>query len=412
MDRVQRNSNERVKTCEENLHVVCVCSGIGFPHGFAQPRRIQMIGKTVLHEGLQFSVLHIGGSPTAANKNRIGVYQGIAFEYLPGILVRPKNSLKRSLLYLYGALLALVKIRSLRNHNQQVCAYTWVGGGFFGITFKIFLRLINVPSVQEVNEWWPGRFQWLQKTLNLLFSDGTIVISKKIEKRLRDLCDTYSITNKIIRIPVLTDRDEETSRQNIEKVRAEVTPYLLWCGNVDGYLRDVIFMLRSLSNVHKNGYKCSMVFAGTKSVNAEMTVKEHMDELGLPRDCVQMTGYVTDEELAGLILHARALLLPLWSDDRSQCRFPTKLGEYLLSKKPVITCQVGDLCDFLTDGQSAYICQPGNESAFAEKICCVLCDATAAESVGKRGKDQAEKWLDFRNHTRPLSQFFTDILLQ
>ena len=48
--------------------------------------------------------------------------------------------------------------------------------------------------------------------------------------------------------------------------------------------------------------------------------------------------------------------------------FATKLGEYLLTGKPVIISDVGEAKNYLKDGESAYIVDSGQPNLIAKKI--------------------------------------------
>jgi len=402
-------SNWNKEGYEYDSHVICVCLGTGFPHGVAHSRRIHMVGKAVIEEGLRFSVLHIGGSPTDINKKSRGIYDGIEYEYIPAKLSRSKNPIWRKILYLWGIILSIFRIYAIRAKEKRICVYNWTGGAFLSIAFTFALRIIRVPSVQEVNEWWPGRMEWFKKFIGLCISQGTITISHTIHHRLNTLCSKYSISNERIRIPVLTEIGAWKLPQGSEKIQKIDSPYVLWCGDIKGYMRDIRFMIQAISHVINEGYKCKLVLIGSKSESVERVVEEYINELGLEKDSIHMTGYITDDDLKVFMWFSSALLLPLWNDDRSQCRFPTKLGEYLSSEKPVITCDVGDLRDFLINEESAFIYHPGNYIDFAEKICAVLQNPKAAISVGKNGKEKASKYLAYQNYSKSLSQFFVSI---
>jgi len=402
-------------TFKTGIQIVCVCSGIGFPGGLAATNRLCMIGRAVAGQGTSFSVLHIGGSAVNINKDVKGVYEGIEFEYLPGIISRPKNFLKRKFVYFYGALLAIFRILAIRNSKHKICVYMFVGPGVLELLLSILLWLLRVPVVCEVNEWWGGDnfasriAQWFQNGPLLYFSKGTITISRTIERRLRELCAKRNFVNEIIRVPVLVDLEKWKFATKKNQNRQNDLPYILWCGDVEGYFYDVQFMLRTLSYVLQRGYKCKLILAGQKSPHTKNKIERYLKNLGLPKNCVDLTGYVTDGCLNELMSDAVALLLPLWNNDRSQCRFPTKLGQYLASARPVVTSNVGDTGELLTDGLSGYICPPGDELAFAEKICQVLNEPQKALAVGQNGRKQALKWLDYRKYGQPLARFFGEI---
>ena len=54
------------------------------------------------------------------------------------------------------------------------------------------------------------------------------------------------------------------------------------------------------------------------------------------------------------VIRQRPRFYPLGQDDRSLTRLPNKMGEYLASGRPVISCEIGDLTNFLIDNVNAY----------------------------------------------------------
>ena len=84
--------SELTNRMDWKCHVLCVCSGIGFPHGLASSKRIVLIGKSLIEGGVDFSVLHVGGSPIDRNTTNEGTYEGIIFEYLPGTCKKANRS--------------------------------------------------------------------------------------------------------------------------------------------------------------------------------------------------------------------------------------------------------------------------------------------------------------------------------
>jgi glycosyltransferase involved in cell wall biosynthesis len=85
--------------------------------------------------------------------------------------------------------------------------------------------------------------------------------------------------------------------------------------------------------------------------------------------------------------------------------YPSKLTEYVATGKPVITVNVGEVSDFYTDGHNAWVVEPENVNAMAEKLDYVLRNYDRALEVSARGKElimttfnyhyQAKRMLDF-----------------
>jgi glycosyltransferase involved in cell wall biosynthesis len=97
----------------------------------------------------------------------------------------------------------------------------------------------------------------------------------------------------------------------------------------------------------------------------------------------------------------------LFDDDRSRTRMPTKLGGYLASGTPVITCNVGDLTYLLSHGRNAYISAPGDDLAFAENMCSVLHDRVTARKIGAAGRHVCEAEIHYEVHSARLADFFS-----
>ena len=270
------------------------------------------------------------------------------------------------------------------------------------------MKLLNIPVVQEVNEWYPGKMEWINKLFCLFLSNGTIAISKMIEERLSMLCSKYKISNKVLRIPVLMVVENSYQFKSARVPAVSDTPYILWCGNIQGYMRDIKFMIRSHYCAEKLGCGCNLTLVGKINANTRKEVENYIRTIGLNKKYVHFTGYVSNDELKLLMHNARALLLPLWDDDRSRCRYPTKLAEYLLSETPIITCSIGDLSDYLVDNLSAFFYPPGDERKLSEKIWEILNNPEFANSVGRQGRLQAKKCLDYRSKSQILSDFFCE----
>ena len=88
--------------------------------------------------------------------------------------------------------------------------------------------------------------------------------------------------------------------------------------------------------------------------------------------------------------------------------FSTKLGEYLMTSRPVIITAVGEATHSLQDGHTAYIIPPDDTDLLAKTIVDVLTHPTEAQKIGNAGKELAEKVFNTNYQARRIIQFFKD----
>jgi glycosyltransferase involved in cell wall biosynthesis len=392
--------------------VVCVCRGCGFPFGAGDPPRIISVGKALQSAGVKFRVLHCGPSPLAANQDTAGVYEGIPFEYTTYSTKRPSNRVLRILLYAWSLSILILRILALFPGRRRTCVYIYIQNGPIGVIVAAISRLLGIPVVQEVNEWWPGTpdgspfLDWLYGGPMFSLANGTLVISSLIEERVRAIAEKSKRQLIVQRTPILVDMNEFHPGQPARSSSCDDLPQFVWCGGVAAYPKDIDFLIRALGRVTRRGLQCQLTIAGAVREDAGRRVLEYARVNGVA-GAVVLTGFIDDARLDALYRSAAGLLLPLFDDDRSRTRMPTKLGGYLASGTPVITCAVGDLTNLLRHGQNAYVGAPGDEQAFAENMCAVLRDRAAAREIGAAGRRVCAAEIHYEVHAVRLADFFS-----
>ena len=89
----------------------------------------------------------------------------------------------------------------------------------------------------------------------------------------------------------------------------------------------------------------------------------------------------------------------------STAGFPTKLGEYLASGKPVVTTATGGIPRYLRSGVDAFLVHSGDTVAFAETLRYVMSHPEHATEVGLRGRQIALKEFSNVRHGARLIEF-------
>ena len=82
-------------------------------------------------------------------------------------------------------------------------------------------------------------------------------------------------------------------------------------------------------------------------------------------DRVTFTGLVEWERIPSLLNSCDILVMARPSGRFAEAGFPTKLGEYMACKKPVVVTKVGDIPLYLRDKESAMLVEPNNPESIA-----------------------------------------------
>ena len=106
-------------------------------------------------------------------------------------------------------------------------------------------------------------------------------------------------------------------------------------------------------------------------------------------DNVIFLGAVSPNEMPNLLSNAEMLLLTRPNNKQAHYGFPTKLGEYLLSKRPVVVSRVGDIDAFLIDGVNAKLVQPDNIAEIANKMIWISNNPAESNTLGIKGHECA-----------------------
>jgi len=392
-----------------SYQVICVCGGCGFPLT-ATAARIINVGKALQAAGIGFRLLHCGPSPVSLNTQKSGVYQGISFEYTTG-LKRPKTLLARLPVYaraLVGLTWRLCRLRPLR---RRTAIYLYSMEGPLVLYTGILCRLLGLPVVQEMCEWFPSDAarpaftHWLYRKVIFAQATGTLVISKWLEHRVRERSVVANPRLLIHLLPSMVDSQRFVDASPETASVPATVPYFLWCGV--GYTEDVLFLIRVLALVNREGYRCKLrIISAAFLLWGPQTILDYAAKQGLPPDAIDLMGCVDDRTLAMSYKSAAALLLPLWDNDMSRARMPNKLAEYLASGRPAITCRVGDLLDFLFHGVNAYLSKPGDERDFANQMIEILRDPSRANRIGAAGQKTSIDRFDYRSQIDTLAKFF------
>ncbi|MBK6285945.1 MAG: glycosyltransferase [Draconibacterium sp.] len=285
--------------------------------------------------------------------------------------------------------------------------YSYNHGNLFNVYIILLCKLFNIKLVQEINEWYHNDLnRKLEKRIIegplVKKSNGAFVISETIEKKALAINPNL----KLLKIPVL----EDFSRSwNVEVEQKASEKYCFWMGDVDGYQNDVFFILKACSEVNRMGIPLHFNISGPCNNDTLNRIKEIANQFDYPPHFIKLLGYISEEELNTYCNNAFLFVVPLWDDERSKSRFPTKIASFMRASKPIITCNIGEISNLLTDMVNVLYYQEGDFKDLALKIKRLFDDNELYERISNESYSFASKYFNYLSYSNKIKLFLCNL---
>jgi glycosyltransferase involved in cell wall biosynthesis len=403
-------------TAQRSLKVVFLSDWLGFPNGMAATNRVRLLARGMAQAGARVHVVCMQTSdrpPTIENWATSGVWHGVTFEYTCGRTVRHSSFLMRRIIEARGWLMGALRLVQLRRAGRMDGVYLWFTCQRAELRRALFvglLRLLRVPVVMELNER-PWALRDDRSVVERIVSplacmDGAVSISRYLTEWAQAEAVRRRSPLRIVEVPILVDMAEQPQPHELP----DAEPMVVFSGAPE-YDETVGFIVRAMEYVWQRYPACRLMITGARPGDpAAESLRRRLVAHETGRDDrVQLRGYLPRRELLDLYQDAWALLIPLFDDVRSRARFPTKIGEYLASARPIVTTSIGEMARLFTDGENAFLCSAGDAEQYGLKICAVLADKEMADRVGAAGREFALAHFDYERHGRPLVEAFDQV---
>lgn len=172
-----------------------------------------------------------------------------------------------------------------------------------------------------------------------------------------------------------------------EKIRPEVG-LVAYAGDINEHKDGVRTLVRSIrdrlrADVGDGGANLLLIGSSTNPEDVE-SIRAYVCQEGL-ESRVRMVGRIPRDEALRLLRSAEVLVIPRPYSLQAEFGFPTKLGEYLETGRPVVTTDVGDIKFRLQDRTHACVVPASDDVALSEAIGWCLDNQNEAQRMAERG---------------------------
>jgi len=271
-------------------------------------------------------------------------------------------------------------------------------------------RISGAKLVQECSEHPLIYYQkgFLKKTegkikvyLQSKFTDGIFCIS-------RFLVDFFKSKgfpeSRLMLLPSTVDTDRFTEKTE----RPLPYSFIGYFGGLTFNRDNIDILVRAFALITDKHPDIHLVIGGFCSDSDRIKLENLIRELNVSPK-TNLLKYLPRVEIVKYIIHSDILVMVRARDLETQASFPSKLTEYLATLKPVVTVNVGEIPDFLTDGVNAYLVEPGDSEKLAQKLDYVLNNYNTALEVAKKGKQLTETVFNHNYQAKRMLEFMKSL---
>lgn len=370
-----------------------------YPYGYALTKRFHLYAKSFIANG-HFAKIIIP-QPTekkrSDNQSTSGIHDNVPFLYTCRTTLRSKDFWSRRWHDFAGALRTGLLILKEKPDIVIVSAFS----NYFYLYLRLISRIHPFKIVKEKNEIDFLRKDELSKSdINKIkrinrFFDGFIVINDLL---LDHLNNSIGDQKPKIVVPILVEDFF------MEKPVKDSKNTIVYTGTYLERKDGILSILKAFSYINSK-YPYKLILTGSPDKSQDLPdIKKIIEEYHLEKDIV-FTGYLSEGELHKLLLSAGILILAKPENRQNIYNFPTKVGEYLVSGRPVVSTRVGVIGKIMQD-QNNIVFADYNIEDIARKMEYLINNPQVADEIGNKGRLYAIENFNYLNHGKRMIDYF------
>ena len=382
-----------------------------FPVGFAEANRLLSISQGINELGHKIKIYCIRPaerSPNIINKDVQGIVDGVQYVYPAKTTIWPNSKIERIYIYLKGIILTWKNISQQHKIEKIDVLLSYSYSILINNFFRILSKLHKIKFVYFVDEYpysilYPKKYgpiyRWYELNHFYKIFDFLLVITTPLkefyEKRIKQ-----NAKIDIIPMTVQPNRFESVLEESLFP-----KPYFAYAGYLGDDKDGVNILLKAFSIVVSKYEDVLLVLIGYSNSQVHHDKLIQLTHEYNIVNKVIFTGRIHRDEIPRYFCNAIGLVLARPDNIQAKGGFPTKLGEYLATGKPVVVTKVGEIPYYLNDNDNAFLAEPNSAESFANKMIELLSDQDHAKQIGKEGKKLTEEVFNYKVQAKRILEF-------
>ena len=374
-----------------------------YPNGYALTKRFHLYAKGLVNNGHYSKIIipqPIKGNEKLLNISTSGIFDDVPFEYTCNDTRRGKSFLMRR----YQDFIGTYKVGLICIKERPDIVIT----SSFSLCFYLYLKFISIITsfkfIREKNEvdYMNEDFISHSKKIRIkyLYSvfNGFVVINNQLLNYMKfDL----KIRKIYIVVPILVEDFKRKKKLPIQKTIVYTGTYL---ERKDG----ILTILNAFAEIKHKYPDYKLLLTGSPQRSKDYV--EIMNTIAFKEleSQVNFTGYLSENALRDVLMSANMLILAKPENRQNYYNFPTKVGEYLMSGRPVIATKVGVIGEILEDKKNVIFSEYEIHN-IAEKMEFVIQNPEMVDKIGSSGREFALENFDYLKHTKKMVDYFQSL---
>jgi glycosyltransferase involved in cell wall biosynthesis len=385
------------------MSIIIFGDAFTFPEGNASTNRVYTYAKGFVELGQSTHVVTFGNN---YQPDKYGVIDGIVYHCAFKPVKRHPRFIIRNLpkFTKYPNAIKILKQINKTEHVSAIIVYTKIIPTHL-LSFMMS-RILHTRLVIENSEhplryyrkgWakpWIGNFRLF---IEMHTFDAILLITQ-------NLIDFYKPwikkESKIFLVPSTVD----PARFDHPKSGLLPYEYIGYFGYLNFHRDRIDILMDAFASVSKTHPDIHLLLGGALREPDRTFILQKIEQLQLS-DRIHVLSYLLRDEVTRYLVNAKILIMVRSNHPDTNASYPSKLTEYLATGNPVISVNVGEISNYLTNNDQVFLFKPDDVGDLTERISFVLDNYEFAKEVGKSGKDltnavfnykvQAQRILDF-----------------
>lgn len=390
------------------MNIIIFGDLFSFPEGSAATNRVYTYAKGFVENNINAHVICFTNDYLEKSQ---GIVDGINY-------YQPFKQKKRSKYFIARRWQKLVKywnayllVKKINKTDKTIAINSWSNSLLTHFWGFLLAKYSHARFIVECSEHPLRHYQknWLTKKLGKLnfylerkLSDGVFCISNY----LIDLYKSKGFSeHRLFLVPSTVDpsRFVKIGNRPIEQ------RYIGYFGSLTFDRDNIDILIRSFARISHHYKEIQLILGGFCSEHERKKINNLIEELNI-QNKVRLLNYLSREEIITYVSHADILVMVRSNDLRAKASYPSKLTEFLASAVPVVTVNVGEISDYISDGVNAFLVEPENVEALTNKLNYVINNYKLAKEVGLKGRELTETIFHYNYQAKRMIGFINSLI--